>query len=296
MADEVGFVGLGQMGKWMARNILKKGHSLWVYDVRPKAIAELVEQGAQGARDLIELGEKCGRIVICLPDSKAVEGALFGDRGLEPSFRKGMIIIDCSTTDLFFARKTEEKLKRQGPVFIDAPISGMADKVREGRLTIMASGPEEAFEAVQPILTAMGNNIVYLGRAGNGQLAKTLNNVLFNISCAAMAEILPMAVKMGIAPKEFCSIVASSSGQSYGFDFFAPLVLERNFEPGYPMAKAYKDMAGINKISGHYQIPLPLTAAATQTYQMALALGHGGDNKGAMIKVWEKMLGVVVKE
>ena len=141
----------------------------------------------------------------------------------------------------------------------------------------------------------MGNNIVYLGEAGNGQLAKTLNNVLFNISCAAMAEILPMAAKMGIAPETFCSIVMNSSGQSYGFDFFAPLILKRYFEPGYPLTNAYKDMVNLMKVSAEQQIPLPLTSATMHTYQMALALGYGADNKGAMIKVWEKMLGVTVE-
>ena len=295
MAKNVGFVGLGQMGKWMALNILKKGHALWVYDIRPEVVSELAEQGAQPAQDLTDLGGKCERIILCLPDSKAVERALFGQNGLESTFRSGMIIIDCSTTDTFFACNTDEKLKRQGIVFLDAPVSGMADKVQEGRLTIMVGGQEAAFKAVRPLLGAMGNNIVYLGGAGNGQLAKTLNNVLFNISCAAMAEILPMAAKMGIAPEEFCSIVMKSSGQSYGFDFFAPLILKRNFEPGYPLANAYKDMANLMKMSAQYQIPLPVTSATMHTYQMALALGHGADNKGAMIKVWEKMLGVLVE-
>jgi 3-hydroxyisobutyrate dehydrogenase-like beta-hydroxyacid dehydrogenase len=292
----VGFVGLGQMGKWMALNILKKGHSLWVYDIRAEVVSELAEQGAQPARDLTDLGDKCERIILCLPDSKVVERVLFGEKGIETTLRSGMIIIDCSTTDTFFARSTAEKLNRQDIVFLDAPVSGMAEKVREGRLTIMVGGQEAAFKAVQPLLEAMGNNIVYLGGSGNGQLAKTLNNVLFNISCAAMAEILPMAAKMGIAPEAFCSIVMKSSGQSYGFDFFAPLVLKRNFEPGYPLAKAYKDMANLMKISAQYQIPLPVTSATMHTYQMALALGHGTDNKGAMIKVWEKMLGVLVEE
>lgn len=295
MTKNVGFVGLGQMGKWMALNILKKGHSLWVYDIRPEVVSELAEQGAQPARDLTDLGAKCERIILSLPDSGVVERALFGKKGLASVFRSGMIIIDCSTTDTLFARNIEEKLKRQGIVFLDAPVSGMADKVQEGRLTIMVGGQEAAFKTVQPLLEAMGNNIVYLGGSGNGQLAKTLNNVLFNISCAAMAEILPMAAKMGIAPEALCSIVMKSSGQSYGFDFFAPLILKRNFEPGYPLTSAYKDMANLMKMSTQYQIPLPVTSATMQTYQMALALGHGEDNKGAMIKVWEKMLGVLVE-
>ncbi len=118
------------------------------------------------------------------------------------------------------------------------------------------------------------------------------SNVLFDISCAAMAEILPMALKLGLDPEKICSVVSNSSGQSYGFDNFSPLVLERNFKPGYPMKNAYKDMATIMELSNKYKIPLSVTAATMHTYQTALALGLGDENKGAMIKIWEKLLGV----
>ncbi len=296
MSGNVGFVGLGQMGKWMARNVLKGGYSLWAYDTRPEAVDDLVRNGARPARDLVELGENCERIILSLPDAGVVEKVLMGPKGLEPTFRKNMTIIDCSTTHSEFARETAAKLKNLGPVFLDAPVSGLAVEARrDGRLTIMVGGEESAFLDVRPLLETMGNKIFYLGASGNGQLAKTLNNVLLNISCAAMAEILPLAVKEGLPPEEFCAIVSGSSGQSYGFDFFTPLVLRRDFGPGYPMASAYKDMAELMKLSSLRQAPLPVYAAAMQTYQMALALGHGTENKGAMIKVWERVLGVSVK-
>jgi len=296
MPNKVGFVGLGTMGKWMALNLLKKQKPLWVYDLQPEVVEELQGQGARAASSILDLGEKCDVIILCLPDAKVVDEALFGRTSLKPSLRAGMTIIDCSTTDASFARDIEKKLRKRGITFLDAPISGMASKVREGRLTIMVGGDRVAFEKVRPLLAAMGNTIAYLGGPGNGQLTKTLNNVLFNISCAAMAEILPLAVKMGIAPEEFCKVIASSSGQSYGFDFFAPLVLKRDFGPGYSMNNAYKDMANLNKLTAQQQIPLPVAAATMQTYQMALASGHGQENKGAMVKVWEAMHGVVVKK
>lgn len=296
MSQNIGFVGLGQMGKWMALNILKNDYSLWVYDSRPEVVTELSGQGAESANTLTEIGQKCNEIILCLPGPKIVEQVLFGENGLQATFRNGMTIIDCSTTDSLFSRDMGARLKKHGVVFLDAPVSGMESRAREGDLTIMVGGREEAYQAVRPILETMGTNIIYLGGAGNGQLAKTLNNVLFDISCAAMSEILPIATKMGIDPEKFCSIVSNSSGQSYGFDFFSPLILNRDFGPGYPLAFAYKDMENLINMSARYQIPLPVTSATMQTYQMALGLGCGEENKGAMIKVWEKILGVIVSK
>ena len=296
MPKKVGFVGLGTMGKWMALNLLKKAPPLYVFDLRSEAVEELRSHGARAARSLHEIGERCDRIILCLPDATVVEKAIFSADGLKRTLRPGMTIIDCSTTDTLFAQSTERKLRKKEVVFLDAPIAGMAAKVREGRLTIMVGGDHSAFESNRSLLETMGNNIVYMGGPGNGQLTKTLNNVLLNISCAAMSEILPLAVKMGIAPEEFCSVIMNSSGQSYGFDFFAPLVLKRDFGPGYSLANAYKDMVNLAKISTQYQIPLPVASATMQTYQMALDSGYDQDNKGAMIKVWESMLGVKVEK
>ena len=295
MKPEVGFVGLGHMGKWMALNILKKGFSLWAYDLRKEVMDEVVGEGAKAPRDLPDLGNRCSRIVFSLPDSAVVESVLFGTDGLKPRLKLGHIIIDCGTTHPLFTRQTSARLKEEGVIFMDAPVTGMEPRAREGTLTIMVGGEEDAYTTIYPLLEAMGETIVYMGASGNGQLAKMTNNVLFNISCAAMAEILPMATKMGLDPERICSVVRTGSGQSYGFDFFSPLALQGNFKPGYPMKSAYKDMATVMEISSDFKIPLPVTSAAMHTYQLALAHGLGDQNKGAMIKVWEKTLGVKVR-
>ncbi len=296
MKKEVGFIGLGQMGKWMAINILNKGFSLWAYDLRKEAMDELVKHGAKVPKDLSELGNQCPWIVFSLPDSSVVESVLFGAGGLKPNLKAGQIIIDCSTTHPLFTQQTSAILKKEGIIFMDAPVSGMGSKVKKGKLTIMVGGEEDAYIKIYPLLEAMGKTIVYMGASGSGQLTKIANNVLFNISCAAMAEILPMAAKMGLNMEKICSVVRTGTGQSYGFDFFSPLVLERNFKPGYPMKSAYKDMATVMEIANKHQIPLPVTSATMHTYQMALAQGLGEENKGAMIKVWEKTLGVKVRK
>jgi 3-hydroxyisobutyrate dehydrogenase-like beta-hydroxyacid dehydrogenase len=296
MEIDIGFIGLGQMGKWMALNLIRKDFSLLVYDLRKEAMDNLGKQGARTAENLFEIPKQCSCIILSLPDTSVVESVLFAKDGLKPGLKKGDIIIDCGTTHPLFTRQTSALLKKEGIIFIDAPVSGMESRAKEGTLTIMVGGEEEMYLKIHPFLEAMAKTIVYMGASGNGQLAKMTNNVLFNISCAAMAEILPMATKMGLDPEKICSVVRTGTGQSCGFDFFSPLILDDNFTPGYPMKSAYKDMATVMEISNEYQIPLPVTAATMQTYQMALAQGLGGENKGAMTKVWEKTLGVKVRK
>jgi 3-hydroxyisobutyrate dehydrogenase-like beta-hydroxyacid dehydrogenase len=295
MKKEVGFIGLGEMGKWMALNILKNGFMLWAYDIRKDVMEEVAKHGAKSPYDLTEIGHRCNRIVFSLPDSAVVESVLFGPNGLRDCLEPGDIIIDCSTTSPVFARRASATLSEQDVYFMDAPVSGMEKGAKEGTLTIMASGDKDTYRTIYPLLEAMGKTIVYLGASGNGQLAKMTNNVLYDISCAAMAEVLPMVTKMGLDPEKICSVVRTGTGQTYGFDVFSPLVLDRNFKPGYPMKKAYKDMANAIELASKHQIPLPVTCAAMNTYQMALCQGLGGENKGAMVKVWEKALGVTVR-
>ena len=292
MKREVGFIGLGQMGKLMAVNIMKKGFPLWVYDIRKEAVCELAKHGANMADDLSHLGRRCNRIILSLPDASIVESVLFGDDGLKNGLQEGDIIVDCGTTHPAFTEKTAAKLKESGIDFVDAPVSGTESRAKEGTLTIMVGGNEDACRKVYPLMETMGRTIVYLGDSGKGQLAKMVNNVLYNISCAAMAEVLPMALKLGLDPEKICSVVRTGTGQSYGFDAFSALVLEGKFEPGYPMQSAYKDMAAVMELSNEHRMPLPVTTATMQTYQMALAQGLGNENKGAMIKVWERLLGV----
>jgi len=295
MKKGVGFIGLGQMGKRMAINILRKGFSLWVNDIRQEAMDEVIMYGAKASQDLFELGKRCSRIIFSLPDAFVVESVLFGAEGLKSSLEVGDIIIDCSTTSPIFTERTSAILKEKGVDFIDAPVSGAESRAKEGTLTFMVGGDEDAYRTIYPFLEAMGKTIVYMGNSGKGQLGKMTNNVLYNISCAAMAEILPMAAKLGLDPEKVCSVVRTGTGQSYGFDSFSTLVLDGNFKPGYPMQNAYKDMAHVMELADKYQIPLPVTSATMQTYKMALAQGLGGENKGAMIKVWEETFGVTVR-
>jgi 3-hydroxyisobutyrate dehydrogenase-like beta-hydroxyacid dehydrogenase len=295
MKLKIGFIGLGEMGKWMAINVAKAGFPLTVYDVRPGPVQELVENGASPGEHPADVAKKSDCVLMSLPDTQVVETVIFGEKGLIHGLSPKSVVVDLSTIHYLATLRIEEELRTKGVIFIDAPVSGMEARAKEGMLTVMVGGDPKAFERIHPIFNAIGNNIIYMGKTGNGQLTKLVNQLLFNISCAAMAEILPMAVKLGLDPESVCQVVTTGTGRTFALEFFTPHILENNFKPGYPLASAYKDMESAAEISSQKKIPLPVFAAAMQTYQLALVQGLGKENKGAMIKIWEKILGVEVR-
>jgi 3-hydroxyisobutyrate dehydrogenase-like beta-hydroxyacid dehydrogenase len=296
MKPGIGFIGLGTMGKWMAINLIKAGFPLKFFARRKEVVDEVT---ARGGRFVPSPGEMMGEVswvILCLPNTDTVEEVFFGREGAADVLKRGQVVIDCSTIHPLGARKIARELKGRGIDFLDAPISGMEARAKAGTLTIMVGGEESTFQQVRPALEAMGNKILYVGPSGNGQLMKLTNQLLFNIHCAALAEVLPMAVKMGLDPEQAVAVTRAGTGQCFALDNFGPLILEDNFGPGYPLEDAYKDMVHAGEISSANRIPLPVTAAAMATYQMALDQGLGRENKGAMIKVWEKVLGVRVRK
>ncbi len=296
MKTKIGFVGLGTMGKWMAFNLMKAGFPLKFFARRKEVVEQMTSQGGKALPSLKELAQESTWVIFCLPDTEAVEAVLFGKDGIADFLKPGQVVIDCGTIHPLSSRKIAASLQGRGIPFLDAPISGMEARAKAGTLTIMVGGEEAVFQQVRPALEAMGNKIIYAGISGNGQMMKLINQVMFDIHCAAIAELLPMAVKMGLDPEQTCTVARTGTGQCFALDNFAPLILEGNFGPGYPLADAYKDMVHVVEISSAHRIPLPITAAAMVTYQMALDQGLGKENKGAMIKVWEGVLGVQVRK
>jgi 3-hydroxyisobutyrate dehydrogenase-like beta-hydroxyacid dehydrogenase len=284
------------MGKWMALNMAKAGHRLTVYDIRPEPVAELAARGAAPGEHPAAVAAEADVVFLSLPDTQVVDRVIFGQDGVMHGLSRGAVVVDLSTIHYLAALRIAEELQARGVTFIDAPVSGMEPRAKAGTLTVMVGGDPAVAEKIRPILQAIGNNVVYMGASGNGQLTKLVNQLFLNISTAAIAEVLPMAVKLGLDPERLCKVVSGGTGQTYAFDFFVPFVLEDNFEPGYPLERAYKDMECATEISSKMKIPLPVFSAAMQTYQLALAQGLGGENKSAMIKVWEKVLGVKVRK
>lgn len=288
---KIGFVGLGQMGKPMAINMVKCGDEVLVNDLNTDLFPELQTKGAKTTTNLQDIAQ-CDVILLSLPDTKVVQAVLLGDKGILSSLRPGQIVADLSTINYTASIEIARALEAKGVEFMDAPVSGMEARAIDGTLTVMCGGKKEVYEKLTPYFKCIGTNIMYMGTHGCGQLTKAINNILFDINIAAFAEMLPMAVKLGLDPEAIGAVVNSSSGKSYASEFFIPRILKRNFGDGYPLEHAYKDLVSGAELGAQLCIPLPVMHAATTTYQMAMLKGLGHKDKGAMICVFEDLLGL----
>ncbi len=292
MNARIGFIGLGQMGKWMSLNLLKAGFPLTILQRNSQAVHFLAGQGASLVATPAAMAARSEWVFLCLPDAAVVEEVLFGANSLAQNAGPDLVVVDCGTTNYDATLDFARRLADQGIRFLDAPVSGMEARAQDGTLTIMCGGPADVLETVRPALEVMGSTIIHMGGVGSGQLAKLVNQLLFNINLAALAEVLPMAVKLGLDPELVSQVVTTGTSRSFAAEFFIPNILEGRFDRGYPLERAYKDMVSAAEISAERRIPLPLVHAATTTYQMALLGGLGDQDKGAMIRVFERMLGV----
>ena len=292
MDNKLGFIGLGQMGRWMALNLIRKGYRVIVFDIDSDAMNTVTKSGAAGAKTPSEVASRAEWIFLCLPDAMIVETVIFGEFGLIENLHPDQIVVDLGTTAYEATMEIAKRLQQRQVTFTDAPVSGMEARAKAGSLTVMFGGPGAIFRQVKPVLNVLGNNIVHMGATGSGQLTKLINQLLFNISAAAVAEVLPMAVRLGLDPENVLSAVNTGTGRSFASEFFGPRALEGNFSEGYALKSAYKDMVSAAELCARERIPMPLVQAATLTYQMALAEGYGKEGKGAMLKVYERILGV----
>jgi 3-hydroxyisobutyrate dehydrogenase-like beta-hydroxyacid dehydrogenase len=295
-SKKIGFIGLGQMGKWMASNLVNCGFDLSVFDISKEALALLAKQGATRTGSPAELAKSVDVIILSLPNSDVAEEVVRGQDGILAEAKPGQILVDCGTAGYLWTRKFSDSLHKQGLRFADAPVTGLEQRAKDATLTIMFGGAQELLQEIRPILEAMGNRIVHMGDTGSGQLAKMINNILYNANMAALAEVLPMAAKLGLDPEKIAEVINAGSGQSFVSKFFIPNILEDSFDRSYSLDNAYKDMTNVAEIAAHFQIPLPMIQTAMKTYENALALGLGAEDKGAMIKVFEDKLGVVFRK
>ena len=291
----IAFIGLGQMGKHMARNLLGPDVSLTVCN---RSGTHFEEFRALGAGATTEIAELAGNefIFLCLPGDAAVSAVLRDKDGLLPRMRKGQIVVDCSTTSVAAAKENAAALAAAGVDFLDAPVSGMEARAKDGTLSVMVGGNAAVLAKAKPYLGRMGNKILHVGGTGCGQLTKLVNQLLLNANLAALAEVLPLAVKLGLDPVKTGEIINNGTGRSHASEVFIPKILENRFCDSYPMRHAYKDMANAAAITAGENIPLPVVQAAALTYRTALLQGYGDEDKSAMIKVYEKLLGVAYRK
>lgn len=284
-----GFIGLGQMGLPMAKNLLHAG-DLTVTAQNQNVIDQLAAKGASVARTPCDFAD-ADVVFLCLPGVAEIRDVLFGaDAGLVTHLKRGAIVVDTSTIEYAATLEIGERLEAAGLRFLDAPVSGMQKRAEDATLTMMVGGDLDVLAVVRPALETMASKILHMGEVGAGQLTKLVNQLLFDINAAALAEILPMAVKLGLDPVKTGEVVNSGTGRSYASEFFVPNILQGDFSNGYPMQAAYKDLISGAEIGARHAIPTPVLAAATATYQQALSEGHGSKDKGAMILVFERLL------
>ena len=285
----VGFIGLGTIGLPIALNLAEAGVDLLASSRSEAGFDAVRKAGASATTKLGDFSD-CEVMFLCLPNGDVVDEVLFGGCGIAAS--AGLkIVVDLSTIDHSQAISIATRLEEAGIGFLDAPVSGMRARAVDGSLTLMCGGPKHMFDAVVPLFQTFATKILYMGQAGNGQLTKLVNQLLFDINMAAIAELMPLVARLGLDPDLVESVVNSGTGRSYASEFFLPRILKGSFQDGYPMGHAYKDLVSGAMISTAQRHPMPVLAAATTTYQMALREGLGHLDKGAMIQPYERIAG-----
>jgi len=295
MKRQIGFIGLGIMGKPMARNLMKKGYSLKVYDIRNEPVEELVKEGAKRGYSPKDVASESEVVITMLPDSPQVKEVVLGKDGIIEGAKEGTILIDMSSIDPNVSKEIAEEVKKKGIIMFDAPVSGGEPKAIEGTLSIMVGGPEEKFEDIKEILTAMGSSVVYIGKVGSGNVVKLANQIIVALNIAAMSEAMVFAAKAGVDPEKVYQSIRGGLAGSAVLDAKFPMIVERNFKPGFRIELHIKDLKNALNMSHQVGVPLFLT---TQVYEMMYLLkskGKGGDDHGGLIKFYEELVGLEVK-
>ncbi|GAB3484581.1 3-hydroxyisobutyrate dehydrogenase [Azotobacter salinestris] len=292
----IGFIGLGNMGAPMARNLLKAGHRLSVCDLSEAAVAALVEAGASACDSPAAVAHSEAELIITmLPAATHVKTVYLGEDGLLAHVRPGVLLIDSSTIDPLSAREVAAAARTCGNPMLDAPVSGGTAGAAAGTLTFMVGGAAEDFERARPVLAAMGRNIVHCGDAGNGQVAKVANNLLLGISMIGAAEAMSLGVALGMDAKVLAGVINSSSGRCWSSDTYNPFpgVLEnvpaaRGYSGGFRSNLMLKDLGLASEAARHVGQPVPLGALAQQLYQVFVTQGNEALDFSAIIHLYNK--------
>jgi len=292
----IGFIGLGRMGAGMALNILKKNGALHVFDSHAGAMRPLTDAGATAVKSPADMAAKCDLIFMCLPYAPEVRAAIFGDDGVAAAKPEGLTIVDTTTLDRTDALAIAGEASAHGIAYWDCPISGMPFRAQDGTLTVMFGGDDAAFADVRPYLEQVGTSIIHCGVLGTGQAMKALNNIIYNINIAALAEVLPLTVAVGLDPEQVAEIVMSGSSRSFASEYFVPRMLEGRFDTDFTLNAAYKDIVNVERMAAETGARLPVVDAMVGSYKAAIDAGYGDEPKSSMLKVYEEALGVAFRK
>ncbi len=288
----VGYIGLGLMGKSMARNILKAGFPLVVQNRSREAVDELVSEGAERATSAAAVAKQVDVVFTNLPDSPDVEQVALGDSGVIHGAHDGLIFVDNSTIKPASAREIARTLGMQHVQALDAPVSGGDIGARDGTLTIMVGGRAEALEKAKPVLQAMGKSITHVGEAGAGQVAKAANQIMVAAQMVAMAELLLFARKAEVDPRKVVDAIRGGAAQCWTLDVKPPRLFAGNRNPGFKSRMQLKDLKIVMDTAREYGMPLPATSGNTALFEQMIQMGMGELDNSAIVGVLERLAGM----
>jgi 3-hydroxyisobutyrate dehydrogenase len=288
----IGFIGLGNMGLPMARNLLRAGHRLRAHALAAAQIAAAAAEGAQAAASVAEAVQDAEVVITMLPEGRHVRAVYLGEDGVLAHAAAGTLLIDCSTIDVPTARAVNEAAVARGLEVLDAPVSGGVGGAEAASLTFMVGGSEDGVARARPVLAQMGKAVVHTGRSGNGQAAKICNNMMLGISMLGVCEAFTLAERLGLAADKLFEVSSQSSGQCWALTGYCPVPgpvpsspANRDYRPGFTAAMMAKDLRLAQDAAQQVDTPTPLGALARQLYALFNAAGHGDKDFSGIIKM-----------
>jgi len=290
----VGFIGLGVMGKPMAKNLLKAGYPLTVYDISRPPVEELVQNGAAGASSVNEVAKRSNVVITMLPGPSHVEQVVLGHDGVLDGATEGSIIIDMTASTPSLARRISRQASKKHVETLDAPVSGAEQAAIEGTLSIMVGGKSSVFDECQGIFAAMGKNVVHVGDSGAGHATKLANQIIVAINLAALSEALIFAKKAGVRPDLACEAIRHGLGGSAVLDTKGPRILSRNFVGGGKLKYHMEQLSWVLEESGKLGIPLIMTALVQQAIIELCFQGKGDLDHSVIVNFFERLTHVEI--
>ncbi|MCB6344526.1 2-hydroxy-3-oxopropionate reductase [Enterocloster lavalensis] len=291
----VGFIGLGIMGKSMAKNLLKAGHDLVVADLNQEAVEELAAAGAQTAANGAGVAEACQVVITMVPNSPHVRAAVLGENGVAQGAKPGTVLIDMSSIDPTESKAIGAELAKKGIEMLDAPVSGGEPKAIDGTISVMVGGKRELFDRYYDLLMAMAGSVVYVGELGSGNVAKLANQIVVAVNIAAVAEALTFAKKAGTDPELVYQAIRGGLAGSTVMDAKAPMMLAGNFKPGFRVELHIKDLTNALNAAHAISAPVPLSGQLMEIMQSVKADGCDKEDHSSIVRFYEKLSNVTVK-
>lgn len=294
MIQEMGFIGLGVMGKPMSNQLLRAGFTLTVYDISREAVEELAAAGARQASSAKEVAEASEAVITMLPGDEEVKDVVLGREGVMEGIRKGAVVVDMSTISPQTVKALARDLEEKGVEMLDAPVSGGQEGAREASLSIMVGGKEGIFERMKPVFQKLGKNVSFIGDHGAGQVAKACNQIIVALTIEAVAEALIFAKKTGFDPERVRKALMGGYAQSRVLEVHGKRMTDRNFVPGGKVRSHKKDIEIVMAVARELGICLPGTALASHLWNAVVAQGGIDWDHSSMVKVLESMSDVEV--